>query len=352
MRILPIIIILITINFSRCLSDGCPPVPSNQPPVAEFVYSPTHLHVLESVLFNASASYDPDGFIASYAWDFGDGNTTQVSNSSIFYYYETPGIFNVTLTVIDSGGLQNATSKEITVTKPPLATFVFSPFRPRIGQSIVFNASESKPNGGHIISYFWDFGDNVTENVSDPIVTHIYDIFGDYSVTLTIADSENETATATQKITVMAPPDADFFFEPLDPRVCDIVTFNASLSIPNGGSIVEFKWNFGDGSDVDFGMIVQHKYVEMGEYTVSLNVTDSEGEWDSKDMMLKILPHRADLNEDGTVDILDLYVLCRAYGSYIGHERWDAKADINNDGKVNICDAVIIAKSLHQCANG
>jgi len=91
--------------------------------------------------------------------------------------------------------------------------------------------------------------------------------------------------------------------------------------------------------------------MKMGEYTVSLNVTDSEGEWDLKDIVLKILPHRADLNEDGKVDILDLYVLCRAYGSYVGHERWDARADINHDGKVNIWDAVIIAKSFYQCGS-
>ena len=349
MRVLVIAIILVTINFSPCLSDVCPP--TNQPPFAEFVYSPLRPHVLDSILFNASASYDPDGFITSYAWDFGDGNTTQVANPILFHSYENLGIFNVTLTVVDSRGLQNATSKEITVTKPPFAAFTFSPLRPKVGETIVLNATECKPNGGYITSYFWDFGDDVTENVSDPIVTHIYDSFGNYSVTLTISDSEGETATATQEITVIAPPEADFFFEPPSPRFCEIVTFNASLSVPNGGFIMEFKWNFGDGSEVGFGMIVQHKYAKMGEYLVSLNVTDSEGEWNVKEILLKILPHRADLNEDGKIDLLDLYVLCRAYGSYPGHERWDAKADINQDGKISLLDVVIIAKSFYQCGS-
>jgi len=114
---------------------------------------------------------------------------------------------------------------------------------------------------------------------------------------------------------------------------------------------MEFKWNFGDGSEVGFGMIVQHKYAKMGEYLVSLNVTDSEGEWNVKEILLKILPHRADLNEDGKIDLLDLYVLCRAYGSYPGHERWDAKADINQDGKISLLDVVIIAKSFYQCGS-
>jgi len=346
LKALILIIVLITFTCQNYLAYGCIP---NKPPIAAFTYSPPNPRVCESIVFNASASYDPEGSITSYTWDFGDGNITKISNSLIYHHYEIPGAYNIILTVVDSGGLKNATSKEITITKPPLAAFTYSPLHPRAGQTIVFNASESKPNGGYIASYFWDFGDNVTETISDPIITHVYDAFGSYSVTLTITDSEGETATAIRRITVIAPPKANFFFEPLQPHVCDIITFNASSSVPNGGFIVEFRWNFGDGSEVEFGMIVQHKYVKMGEYTVSLNVTDSEGEWNVKEITFKVLPHRADLNEDGKVDILDLYVLCRAYGSYPEYERWNAKADINNDGKVNILDAVIIAKSFHQC---
>jgi len=346
LKYLLVITLLTTVICSTYFAYGCIP---NKPPIAAFTYSPPNPRVCESILFNASLSYDPEGFIASYTWDFGDGNVTDVSSFLIYHHYDIPGAYNVTLTAVDSGGLKNATSKEIIVTKPPLSAFAYSPLHPRAGQTIVFNASESKPNGGYIVGYFWDFGDSITETTSDPIVTHVYNEFGNYSVTLTITDSEGETATAIKKIAVIAPPKADFFFEPLQPRVCDLITFNASNTVPNGGFMVEFMWNFGDGSEVEFGLVIQHKYVKMGEYAVSLNVTDSEGEWDVKEITVKVLPHRADLDEDGEVDILDLYVLCRAYGSYLGHERWDAKADINRDGKVNILDGVIIAKSFHQC---
>jgi len=421
----------VVIIWLGCLSDGCVP---NKPPIADFTYSPFNPHVFESVLFNASASYDPDGFIASYTWDFGDENVTKILNPLINHSYETPGTCNITLTVEDSAGLKDSTSKEITVKKPPFATFQYLPLHPKVGQEVIFNASESKPSGGHIIGYFWNFGDNqtetindpimthiynshgnysvtlritdsegetavatkpmtimatpiavftfspllpragqnvvfnaseskpskgnivsylwdfgdsLTENVSDPMVTHVYNTFGNYSVTLVITDSEGETAMAIKTITVIAPPKADFFFEPLDPHIGEIITFNASPTVPNGGFIVEYKWNFGDGSDAEYGVIVQHKYAKTGEYTVSLNATDSEGEWNLKETVLKVLPHRADLNEDGRVDVLDLYMLCRAYGSYPGHERWDPKADINQDGKVNIMDAALIAKSFH-----
>ena len=346
MKFLPVIIFSIILICSGYSTYGC--VPPNKPPIALFTYSPPKPRTFESILFNASASYDPEGLIASYAWNFGDGNATQVSNPIIYHSYEEPGTYNVTLTVADSAGLKNATSKEITITKPPFAAFTYSPLHPRAGQDVVFNASESRPNGGYIVGYFWDFLDNVTENTSDPIVAHVYDIFGNYSVTLTVTDSEGETAVAIRRLTVIAPPKADFFFEPLQPHVFDLITFNASNSVPNGGFLVEFRWDFGDGSEVKFGMIVQHKYAKMGEYTVSLNVTDSEGEWDTKQITVKVLPHIADLNEDGKVDIQDLHIWCRAYGSYPSHGRWNPKADINHDGKVDILDAVIIARSFYQ----
>jgi PKD repeat protein len=325
------------------------PTPTpNKPPIADFAYSPLNPRVFEFVFFNASVSYDPDGFIKSYTWDFGDGNTTQVLDSTIYHYYNAPGIFNVTLTVVDSGGLRNSTSKLITVTKPPIAVFTYSPPRPKAGQTVVFDASESKPDGGYITSYFWDFGDGVTENVSDPSVTHVYNAFGNYTVTLVVADSEGETAQCTETITIIAPPIADFSFYPSQPRARDVITFDASNSTPNGGFIIDFQWNFGDGSPIEFGVVVQHKYLKIGEYDITLNVTDSEGEWSIKEAVVKVLPHRADLNEDGRVDVLDLYVLCRAYGSYPGHKRWNAKADINDDEKVDILDVTIIAKAFYQ----
>lgn len=321
----------------------------NKPPIPDFAYSPSKPHVCEMVTFDASASYDPDGSIVAYEWDFGDGNKTKVSQPIVEYHYVLPSVYNVTLTVSDSGGLKNSTSKEITVTKPPVAIFTFAPLHPKVNSEVIFNASESKPDGGYLIAYLWDFGDGVVENSTDPIIVHVYSVFGDYLVKLTVIDSEGEEATATDIVTVISPPTADFFFQPQQPRVCDMVIFNASNSVPNGGFIIEYLWDFGDGSEFEFGIVVQHKFRKMGEYVVCLNVTDSEGEWNTKEVTLKILPSRADLNEDGKVDVYDLYLLCRAYGSYPGHERWNAAADMNDDGKVNIMDAALIAKAFCQC---
>lgn len=346
MKVLLLIIILMSFICPGCLSDGCVPGVPNVSPIVVFSYLPPKPHVCESIIFNASASYDPDGYITSYTWDFDDGNVTEVFDAIISHHYAIPGIYNVTLTVADSGSLKNSTSQEITVTKPPSAIFTYSPTESQAGEAVTFNASESKPDGGYIVSYKWDFGDGNVTTIADPITIHVYSTFGVYNVTLTVSDSENESDTVSDTVRVWAYPQADFTFEPLVPRVNENVKFNASASTPDGGYIVSYEWDLGD-SVRESGVIVTHRYKRVGNYTVTLNVTDSEGKWDITSRIVEVLPEREDLNKDGKVDILDLAIICKAYGSYPGHPRWNPEADIVSDGIINILDAVKVARVFH-----
>jgi hypothetical protein len=75
---------------------------ANQAPVASFTYSPAIPTPGETITFNASASYDPDGSILKYSWDFGDGNTATVTNPIITYSYPLDGAYTVELTVTDN----------------------------------------------------------------------------------------------------------------------------------------------------------------------------------------------------------------------------------------------------------
>ena len=90
------------------------PVP-NQPPVANFTYYPEKPVVNQSVTFDASSSYDPDGNIMNYEWDFGDGNITNTTEEVISHSYSESGSYKVTLTVKDDKGAKNSTTKMITV---------------------------------------------------------------------------------------------------------------------------------------------------------------------------------------------------------------------------------------------
>lgn len=88
----------------------------NQLPVAS-ITAPSSAVVGETVTFNASQSFDPDGTIVSYYWNFGDGITA--SGAVVQHTYSNAGTYTVTLTVTDNEGSTNSTSMTIVVQVPP-----------------------------------------------------------------------------------------------------------------------------------------------------------------------------------------------------------------------------------------
>ncbi|MDN3497539.1 PKD domain-containing protein, partial [Planococcus sp. APC 4015] len=93
---------------------------ANQLPTASFTNSVTSL----TASFDAAASADTDGTIASYAWDFGDGATGSGAQAS--HAYDAPGAFTVTLTVTDDrGGVATKTADVVVAVTNVLASDAF-----------------------------------------------------------------------------------------------------------------------------------------------------------------------------------------------------------------------------------
>ncbi len=85
----------------------------NALPVAAFAYSPIAPIKNENITFNASLSYDTDGNITTYYWDFGDGTTA--TGEVVIHNYTSPGTYTVTLTVTDDANGTSSTSKQIKI---------------------------------------------------------------------------------------------------------------------------------------------------------------------------------------------------------------------------------------------
>lgn len=83
-------------------------------------------------------------------------------------------------------------------------------------------------------------------------------------------------------------PTASFTWAPSIPKVGEAVTFDASASTPNGGTIIKYEWDFGDGNRT-FGKTVLHTYNSSGTYLVTLNVSDSNGLWDIEQKQLTVV---------------------------------------------------------------
>lgn len=272
------------------------PGPSEgQPPIADFLYDPSYPNADEMVILNASGSYDPDGYIVSYSWDFGDETPIVIESDPMTNHtYTAFGNYTVILVVTDNDGLTDNSTVTISVRHHPVAAFTFTPSDPLEHETITLDASSSTADGGVIISYEWNFGDGNITTVPSPIINHTYSTFGNYTVTLNVTDSEAKWDTESKPITVEALPIADFWWSPLHPIVCENVTFDGSDSTPDGGVLVSYAWNFGDGSPVviENDTITTHHYLANGSFTVTLNITDSEGRWDTESKMITVGPRR------------------------------------------------------------
>ena len=91
--------------------------PVNQPPIANFIASPTTGTAPLAVSFNGSSSSDPDGAIAGYDWAFGDGGTASGVTTS--HTYSTAGTYSAGLTVRDNLNATATTTVTITVSPGP-----------------------------------------------------------------------------------------------------------------------------------------------------------------------------------------------------------------------------------------
>ncbi len=124
-------------------------------PIASFAYSPDKPMVGENITFDASASYDTDGTIESYQWDFGDGNTS--SGQMVTYNYTQPDKYTITLTVTDNDGLMDSIQQDVTVGVPVILVHGWRPALTDLGQVATWEILKSRLEAEGIPYYEFDY---------------------------------------------------------------------------------------------------------------------------------------------------------------------------------------------------
>jgi len=246
------------------------------PPTAIFTSSPKTALTVQSVSFNASASFDPDGQVASYFWEFGDGAND--TGKTTTHAYADNGDYTVKLTVTDNEGMRNTALDLITIlNRPPVAEFAESAETVLTGTIIQFNASRSYDIDGTVISYFWDFGD--LTNSTGITADHAYQDDGNYIVTLTVTDNDGASVSVNATVIILnTAPVASFSSSPSQPIAGGPVTFDASGSYDPDGTLMNYTWNFGDENITTTGeSAIIHVYSQAADFNVTLTVIDNDG---------------------------------------------------------------------------
>lgn len=204
----------------------------NKTPIAEFCWGRAEMSLrinffageipfdfqLDESCNEQPLSFDPDGEILCYKWNFGDGTTGEGEN--VFHYYEEAGKYFVELTVIDDDDFDDTILKEVEVyaeNSPPTA--ILSTNSPSNTENIdfiwQFDGSSSQDPDGSISNYRFEIKrrpNDVMIYPSSGKLNNIVYVFKEsdlgekdsarFSVTLTVTDNRDATAETMIIITV------------------------------------------------------------------------------------------------------------------------------------------------------
>ena len=264
----------ITVNVVPTATPSATPTatatPIPQPPVANFVGSPTSGYNPLTVSFTDESSNSP----TSWYWTFGDGGWSTLKNPS--YTYLLPGVYNVTLTSTNSVGSSDPLTKYNYITvyahnATPVANFTSSLQTGPVPLTVQFFDTSA---GNNITSWSWNFGDGNTSTAKNPIYTY-YSV-GNWTVTHTVTnDGGSNTLTVPNYIIIThnPPPVANFTMNPTGGDVPLSVQFTDTSA---GNDLNSWLWNFGDGN-ISNARNPVHTFSSVGTSTVTLTVTNDDG---------------------------------------------------------------------------
>jgi len=279
----------------------------NENPSASFTASPSSPDAGETVSFDASASSDADGSIASYEWDFGDGETA--TGATPIHTYDSAGDYDVTLTVTDDDGATDEVTQTVSISEvSDPANFQVSnlnaPDTATKGDAIDVSAAienTGEQTAIQPVEFRVDVDGDGFDDDDDVVLSQDVQLDPGQSTTVEFTDidisglpadtythgvvTENDSATA--EITINAPTPANFQVSNLNAP--DTATkgdaIDVSAAIENTGNeeatqTVEFRLDGdGDGTlDGDEALVSQNVTLEGGEtQTVTFEDIDTSG---------------------------------------------------------------------------
>jgi len=256
-------------------------VVDSTPPVADFsVFPPEGRRVLRSIdtIRFQDESYDADGELLTWAWSFGDGETSSLQTPT--HAYRQPGAYVILLEITDQQGDTDISAQTIHIANQPPIAALSSPDAGFDQHAPArFDAGDSTDVDGEVVSYLWDFDDDDNTDLvtAEPVAEYAFATWGSHSVSVVAVDDLGHASLpASLEITVNAVPVAQFEISVDSTFELEEVRFTSRATDPDG-EIASYAWNFGDGA-TSAEVSPTHTYRASGTYTVALTVRDHRGQ--------------------------------------------------------------------------
>lgn len=250
-------------------------------PVPGFSYTPVTACAGNAVTFLNTSIGSGNDTISNHSWTFGDGGIS--SDKDPVYIYNTPGTYNIILTVTSPTACDSSATQQITIIPGPDCSFTSADDCEY--NQIIFNPVTFTPPGTTVDSISWDFGDSTTfTGLSSP--AHLYQQPGTYLVTMTIFNSVNCTDTYVDTVIVHPAPTASFN-NSLPCSGSDIM-FDGSISSGNGDIITSWLWDF-NGTGTSSDTMPVFSFADSGSYNITLIVTTQNGCTDTLDTQISVV---------------------------------------------------------------
>ncbi len=254
-------------------------VVSNRAPTSDFEFSPAAPEKNQEVTFTSLAS-DPENRVQSLEWDL-DGNNVfdDAFGPTVTKTFNSPGSKTVRLRITDSDGGTHTATKTVSVTsKPPVASFVFSPETPLSLTRVTFTSTSTDPDGT-ITDVRWDTdNDGAFDDGSDIEASRVFTSAGSKTVRVRVTDDDGAIATTSLTVPVTNRPPTAVITAPTTTPKNTSVTFK-STSADLDGTIAKTEWDtdgiggYNDGT----GTQVTKSFPTTGPKTIRLRVTDDLG---------------------------------------------------------------------------